>query len=304
MEHTFHRDDDWRAFRAKLIAQEHLQDKTTSKSSNPTTIEQVVGSLFFKALDSIHLMDAAPAYKSSKDAKQTKAPLFYDDFHLNPPAEELLEDDNPSQSTLFILPSSSSPVNASWAHPISHLEPGCVLISNENIGGIYHQSVILLIEHSSQGSSTGLMLNRGDASPTSTMTDNDGRRRPTYDVPTFSGGPLFQQEFILLHDIPNLPGSTQVAPGVFCGGQLDDNDHSYDPSSSRLRIFQGRAQWSPKQLEQEVRKQKWYVAATSRDFIFHDDRQRNRSSTSVWSDILKHMGGKYAETAKKHANTK
>jgi hypothetical protein len=91
LEHNFHQDDDcWRAFRAKLIAQVKntylLVDKTMTKSSITAIDEQlVVGSLFSKALNKV----VDTPNKSSKEAKQTKAPLFFYDFNVIPPVEEL-----------------------------------------------------------------------------------------------------------------------------------------------------------------------------------------------------------------------
>jgi hypothetical protein len=34
-----------------------------------------------------------------------------------------------------------------WAHALSHIEPGCVLLANEKLGGVFHQTVVLIVEH-------------------------------------------------------------------------------------------------------------------------------------------------------------
>ena len=39
-----------------------------------------------------------------------------------------------------------------WAHPLSHIEPGCVLIANEYLG--------LIIDHHDKAGSTGIVINR------------------------------------------------------------------------------------------------------------------------------------------------
>jgi putative transcriptional regulator len=47
-----------------------------------------------------------------------------------------------------------------WAHPISHLEPGCVLLANEKLGGVFHQTVVLIIEHHEHAGTLGIIINR------------------------------------------------------------------------------------------------------------------------------------------------
>lgn len=47
-----------------------------------------------------------------------------------------------------------------WAHQISHIETGCVLIANEKLGGVFHQTVVLIIEHNDKAGSIGLIINR------------------------------------------------------------------------------------------------------------------------------------------------
>jgi hypothetical protein len=47
-----------------------------------------------------------------------------------------------------------------WAHPISHIEPGCVLIANERLGGLFHQTVVLITQHDEIEGTVGLIVNR------------------------------------------------------------------------------------------------------------------------------------------------
>jgi putative transcriptional regulator len=57
----------------------------------------------------------------------------------------------------------SAPVAVSkhrWAHDISHIEPGCVLIANEKLGGVFHQTVVLIVDHHEKTGTTGVVINR------------------------------------------------------------------------------------------------------------------------------------------------
>jgi putative transcriptional regulator len=47
-----------------------------------------------------------------------------------------------------------------WAHPLFHVEPGCILVANEKLGGVFHQTVVLIIDHNEAAGSTGMVINR------------------------------------------------------------------------------------------------------------------------------------------------
>ena len=47
-----------------------------------------------------------------------------------------------------------------WAHPLYHVEPGCILVANEKLGGVFHQTVVLIIDHNEAAGSTGMVINR------------------------------------------------------------------------------------------------------------------------------------------------
>ena len=66
---------------------------------------------------------------------------------------------SPAELPLMIQPRASVDRHR-WAHAIPDIEPGCVLIANEKLGGEYHQTVILLVEHCQQRGTIGIVLNR------------------------------------------------------------------------------------------------------------------------------------------------
>ena len=47
-----------------------------------------------------------------------------------------------------------------WAHPLFHVEPGCILVANERLGGVFHQTIVLIIDHNEAAGSTGMVINR------------------------------------------------------------------------------------------------------------------------------------------------
>ena len=46
-----------------------------------------------------------------------------------------------------------------WAHQIDHLETRCVSIANKNLGGIFYGKVLLVVDHSPEGTTT-IVVNR------------------------------------------------------------------------------------------------------------------------------------------------
>ena len=62
---------------------------------------------------------------------------------------------------IHIKPKQYAPVNKHrWAHEIDHIEPGCVLIANEKLGGVFHQTIILIVDHHEKTGTTGVVINR------------------------------------------------------------------------------------------------------------------------------------------------
>lgn len=47
-----------------------------------------------------------------------------------------------------------------WAHEIPTIEPGAVLLSGERLGGMFHQTVVLITEHSETDGTFGIVINR------------------------------------------------------------------------------------------------------------------------------------------------
>jgi putative transcriptional regulator len=313
LETQFHPEGgDWRTVRAKLIAQEQASDsdKNPAKTSGGHNVEQVIGSLFSRAMESITKNETSAAKKNIKatdDAKEvspvaasqdsstsegstssssvSREPIFYDDFNPTIPSEELLGQDPAALMTEHTA-GFTSPLSSSWAHELAHVEPGCVLVANEFMKhDVYKQSVILMVNHSEKEGSMGLVLCSKKSTTASTQS-------PDLTIPPAFGGPLHSNEYLLLHAIPDLEGAVELCPGVFCGGQVMGKDDSL--TATPLKLFQGRAVWSPNQLEKEISQKQWYVAATSPDLIWNPS----------WEAVLTAMGGKFRAIADKHGNTK
>lgn len=180
--------EDWREFRAKLVLQEQheQQGATTSKSattmtslsstSNATNASTALGTtdsklikqgqlgdLFAGAISSIFHTNHN-GMKKSKSFSPSETNIFdgdciggidYDTHGYSCTDPFASHDEIPAmmQSTIKID-------KHRWAHAIPHPEPGSVLIANEKLGGIFHQTVVLIIQHCDKAGSTGVVINR------------------------------------------------------------------------------------------------------------------------------------------------
>ena len=156
--------NDWRLFRAHLVAREQVESSQTSKTENSAKEEKSsskqgdLGDMFADAISSIFS-------KKDKDANG-KHDIF--DGNTVGGASSSLSDDflkceDPflSREELPILMNSKVSIDKRrWAHTIPHLEPGCVLVANEKLGGVFHQTVVLIIDHCESQGSNGIIINR------------------------------------------------------------------------------------------------------------------------------------------------
>jgi putative transcriptional regulator len=166
--------DDWRLFRAKLVAQETahanaLKDRKKNKKSSPeqqptasnADVEQQeelldkqgqLGEMFGAAISSIF-----------SSIHKEKSPTIMQGYSVGVPLEELLYQDpfvSAAELPIHIKPNNYAVDKHRWAHPIEHIEPGCVLIANEKLGGVFHQTVVLVVDHHEKTGTTGVVINR------------------------------------------------------------------------------------------------------------------------------------------------
>jgi len=331
--------NDWRLFRAKLVAQEKAEterndrsqrsmpslatssDKQTSSSSplastasSPSDDELEkqgqLSDLFGAAISSI--------FKSSnqKDAStMSDGTIYRGDFNgRGVPNDDIMCQDpfvSADELPIHMKPKKSTLDKHRWAHSIDHIEPGCILIANEKLGDVFHQTVVLIVQHDKKNGATGVVINRpydGNlleiASEQQTNLDISLKFAFTSSPVTY-GGPVLTEEFTVLHGFGHVEGSMKVAPGVFIGGSKELIEEvrlaRFDP---RHALFiKGHAEWASGQLEREIQKGLWYVASASSDFMLRyagaptteeDDIQ------DLWADILNCMGDDYVEIARKH----
>jgi hypothetical protein len=134
----------------------HQQHKTTS-GSGPTHKQQrhyTDEELFMgHGIGASSISSAAWAYYGNGDSSNYDS----DDTGVTPQDPFATVAELP----LWLAPSTHKQVSKHrWAHEITHLEPGCVLLANEKLGGVFHQTVVLIIEHHETTGTFGVVINR------------------------------------------------------------------------------------------------------------------------------------------------
>jgi len=155
-------DRDWRLFRAKLVAQE-AHEAQLNAESNQKRVHDKSNDLDDKQVKQEKFGNIFAAFFHQKGNDDSS--IFNGDNIGSATPESMIpdscEDPFVSKDELPVLLQPKVKVNKHrWAHSLSHIEPGCVLIANEKLGGVFHQTVVLVIEHSDVTGSTGIIINR------------------------------------------------------------------------------------------------------------------------------------------------
>ncbi len=167
---------------------------------------------------------------------------------------------------------------------------GRVLISEPFLNDTYFKrSVVLLTEHSEEGS-VGFVLNKPvDLNVNDVLTDF-----PEVEAEISIGGPVNTNTIHYIHTLgERIPDSVKVLENLWWGGDFDTvKDHLVQGTirPQQIRFFLGYAGWSPKQLENELSENAWLVSEMKPEHIMQgpDD--------NLWREILEKSGDKKYRT--------
>lgn len=325
---------DWREFRANLVAQEKtamVGDKKSSKqASSSSKKEEKIGNFISGAISSIFSKgesskekereETSSATAVKQDYKKSSADIFdgvdvggatkFSKIQINSPCDDPFMDE---EECHIVYDEPRVKIDSHrWAHPLFHVEPGCILIANEKLGGVFHQTVVLIIDHNENTGSTGMVINRpfpGNLIKIASDTDSNidlSLKMAFSKAPVSYGGPVMQDQFSTLHGFGEVMGSKKVCPGVFVGGssQLMQEVRRNHLHPTEVLFVKGHAAWVPGQLTREIEKGVWYIAAASADLILRyagAPVSKDDNPSDLWADILSCMGEKYEDIATTHS---
>lgn len=168
------------------------------------------------------------------------------------------------------------------------VQVGSLLIASPEISnGLYSKSVILICEHSEEGS-IGVIINK--LLPTQSPEEKVAiEKLEDHQIITLLGGPIHPDEAFMLHNNPKLKEESVIlGKDVFLGSLLpidpEDDVHS-------MRLIFGYSGWGPQQLEKEILKGLWIEVKLDTKKVFFEPLEKQ------WHEILKTLGGKYRALA-------
>lgn len=161
-------------------------------------------------------------------------------------------------------------------------EKGMLLVSPPlMVDGIFHKSVILLLQHSEEGSMGFIINKQTNLSLTDVVNES-----LEYNEATFFGGPVSINQIQVLHKISTIPESINVYDSIFWGGDfkiLFDMIKKHQLCPSDAKFYLGYAGWSHGQLEDEIKNGSWLIVPAE-NYNFWDN------TDTLWEKVVKDMG--------------
>lgn len=151
--------------------------------------------------------------------------------------------------------------------------PGMLLIASPKMhGSWFAESVILLVQHDASGT-VGLVINRPtDMVPADVLPDISGIDE--FQDRLYVGGPVEAYGIMMLVRSASPPRDAQhIFANVYASGSLELLREMVGGggSAGRVRLYAGYAGWVPGQLEAEIRRGSWSVAAAAEQHVFTND---------------------------------
>lgn len=167
-------------------------------------------------------------------------------------------------------------------------EKGRVLIADPFSKDAYFgRSVVYLCEHNEEGTFGFVLSNYIDLN----LADI-AKNFPNISSRVSIGGPVQTDSIFFLHLLGNrLPGSVEIADGIYMGGDYDllmeqINDKTID--EKKVRFFLGYSGWTGGQLDEEISRNNWIVAPVINPLEIMDT-----SIDNIWQKLMKREGKKF-----------
>ncbi|KAL5982875.1 hypothetical protein ACLOJK_016953 [Asimina triloba] len=195
-----------------------------------------------------------------------------------------------------------------WAHPISMMEAGCILVATEKLDGVstFERSVVLVLGTGNKDSGDGpfgVLINcPGPKKIKDTKLSAPYLATHFADCHLNFGGPLDGSMMLLrTSDHKPPPSFEEVTAGLCFGGRNSSSEAVKLLRSGILKpqdfsFFVGYAGWHLNQLRDEIESGYWYIAACSINLVVGASPD---SSSTLWEEVLQLMGGHYSELSRK-----
>ncbi len=162
------------------------------------------------------------------------------------------------------------------------LQKGTMLVSPPLMAdGIFHKSVVLLLEHNDEGS-LGLIINK----PTNFKVSEVLKELPEFNKYTYFGGPVSTNHVQVLHRLSSFSESSNIINDIFWGGdfkkifELINLKHI---NETEINFYLGYAGWTQGQLDEELKRQLWILVPGGKYDIWNKPEL-------LWEKIVTQLG--------------
>ena len=303
-------EQDWRAFRAKLVMGESSPSSTQAakKAAKPSSSSS---------------SSSVTSSSSPQEASTASAKTAVDDGDLDGigalfSSSSAVQDEMSTDTTSSSPFSGMTPLDASqWAYDSgSVIEKGAVIlggVEQEYGFGLrqqyFHKAAILVLDHDEGTFTKGIILNR----PTDLTLDDDVNQGVKWRV--WFGGDVqgfgqFNQDIVCLHSLKN-PKAINASVPVMKDIQWTTFENAKKlvkvgaAKPTDFWVFCGYAGWGPGQLMGELKRKSWYMVATDSQTLLKELARQSagadprEAGLDTWT-LLMNMIGR-GETAEEYS---
>ena len=172
---------------------------------------------------------------------------------------------------------------------IEALEPPLFLIAMPQVADpFFNRSVVLLLEHTSDGS-FGLIINRPlDLDIGSVVSDLGVSWLGDAEAVVYLGGPVQPTAGITLFGTTaeqfDKEHVREIVPGLRLANDTDTLKKLAETPPERMRLIVGYAGWTGGQLEEELGRNDWLLAPLDVNLVFESD------ANDIWKKALASIG--------------
>ena len=132
------------------------------------------------------------------------------------------------------------------------------------------RETVILVTQSPDQHTVGVILNR----PTSRTYDKTGET-------LYFGGPVMRQAILTVFQAERAPEAAfHVLRGIYLSMHAADVEQALSRRGQRFRLYSGFSGWAPGQLQDEMKRDSWYVLPATEDLLFRPD------TSGMWKELL------------------
>lgn len=164
----------------------------------------------------------------------------------------------------------------------AQLDPanGVLLVAKPGLIDPNFRQTVVLVTQAADASTVGVILNR----PTPRKHEASGET-------VYFGGPVMREVLVALFRSEHAPQASafHVLKGVYITMHPQNIEGLLAlPASESYRLYAGFAGWAPGQLEDEMRRDGWYMLPASAELVFRKD------TAGMWDELVRKARGRVA----------